>query len=309
MHITEGNAKDPSLPSRQRALEEGSAETNPAVTVVKVLRRKGDGASRPRNEPLAIEEPLEIRVRGRSVAVTMRTPGHDRELAAGFLLSEGIIRQRSEVSAILHCRGAAAPENTLNVFLSSSLKVDFAQLTRHVFASSSCGMCGKATIASVHQHFPPVASRVRVAARTLMELPMLMRASQAAFDQTGGLHAAAVFDASGRLIVLREDVGRHNAVDKVVGHGLLEGRLPFDSHLLLVSGRASFEILQKALAARIPIICAVSAPSSLAVEFARQSGQTLVGFLRGETMNIYAGAERIVRSSGRKRADVASRCK
>jgi FdhD protein len=277
------------------------------VTVVKVLRRKGEGVSRPRNESLAIEEPLEIRVRGRSVAVTMRTPGQDRELAAGFLLSEGIIRQRSDLVEILHCRAAAAPENTLNVFLSASLKVDFAQLTRHVFASSSCGMCGKATIASVHQHFPPVASGLRVAGRTLMDLPVLMRASQAAFDQTGGLHAAAVFDASGKLIVLREDVGRHNAVDKVVGHGLLEGRLPFDSHVLLVSGRASFEILQKALAARIPIVCAVSAPSSLAVEFARQSGQTLVGFLRGQTMNLYTGAERIVRSPGRKRDGAAAK--
>jgi FdhD protein len=297
MHINASNVKRSSSRPRQRAPEETSAESNPAVTVVKVLRRKGEGSCRARNESLAIEEPLEIRVRGRSVAVTMRTPGHDRELAAGFLLSEGIVRQRSDVVAILHCRGAAAPENTLNVFLSSSLKVDFAQLTRHVFASSSCGMCGKATIASVHQHFPPVASSLRVAVRTLMDLPMLMRASQAAFDRTGGLHAAALFDASGKLIVLREDVGRHNAVDKVLGHGLLEGRLPFDSHLLMVSGRASFEILQKALAARIPIVCAVSAPSSLAVEFARQSGQTLVGFLRGETMNLYAGAERIVRSS------------
>jgi FdhD protein len=292
MHINAGNVKAP---------KNASPGANPAVTVVKVLRRKGERASSPRNESLAIEEPLEIRVRGRSVAVTMRTPGQDRELAAGFLLSEGIIRQRSDLVEILHCRAASAPENTLNVFLSASLKVDFAQLTRHVFASSSCGMCGKATIASVHQHFPPVASRLRVTGRTLMGLPVLMRASQAGFDQTGGLHAAAVFDASGKLIVLREDVGRHNAVDKVLGHGLLEGRLPFDSHVLLVSGRASFEILQKALAARIPIVCAVSAPSSLAVEFARQSGQTLVGFLRGETMNLYAGAERIVRSSGRKK--------
>jgi FdhD protein len=279
---------------------------NPAVTVVKVLRRKGEATSRPQNEMLAMEEPLEIRVRGRSVAVTMRTPGQDRELAAGFLLTEGIIRQRSDVVEILHCRAAAAPANTLNVYLSASLEVNFARLTRHVFATSSCGLCGKASIAAVHQHFPPVKSRLSVTARTLMELPVLMRAAQPAFAQTGGLHAAAVFDAAGRLIVLREDVGRHNALDKVLGHGLLEGRLPFDSHLLLVSGRASFEILQKALAARIPIVCAVSAPSSLAVEFARESGQTLVGFLRGETMNLYAGAERIVRSSAFRRPRVAS---
>jgi FdhD protein len=271
---------------------------NPAVTLVKILRRNGGARAKPQNDALAVEEPLEIRVRGRSVAVTMRTPGHDRELAAGFLLTEGIIRQSSDVVEILHCRAAAAPDNTLNVFLAASLEGDFAQLTRHVFATSSCGLCGKASIASVHQHFPPVKSRLTVAARTLVGLPALMREAQCAFAQTGGLHAAAVFDAAGQLIVLREDVGRHNALDKVLGHGLLEGKLPFNSHILLVSGRASFEILQKALAARIPIVCAVSAPSSLAVEFARASGQTLVGFLRGETMNVYAGVERIVRCAG-----------
>src|SRR5262245_2220505 len=223
----------------------------------------------------------------------MRTPGHDRELAAGFLLTKGIIRKHSDVVEILHCRAASAPENTLNVFLSQSVKVDFAQLTRHVFASSSCGMCGKTSIESVHQHFPPIQSKLTVAAKTLARLPALMRAAQQTFDQTGGLHAAAVFDAKGKLIILREDVGRHNAVDKVLGYGLLEGKLPFDVHVLLVSGRASFEILQKALAARIPILCAVSAPSSLAVDFARASGQTLVGFLRGQRMNLYAGAKRI----------------
>src|SRR5579862_442728 len=161
---------------------------NPGVTVVKVLRRNGEKTSRPQDEPLAVEEPLEIRVGGRSVAVTMRTPGHDRELAAGFLLTEGIVRERRDVLEILHCKAAAAPDNTLNVFLSGSLKVDFAQLTRHVFATSSCGLCGKASIASVHQHFPPVKSRLRVTARTITELPVLMRAAQQTFAQTGGLH-------------------------------------------------------------------------------------------------------------------------
>jgi len=243
-------------------------------------------------DDLAVEEPLEIRVQGRSVAVTMRTPGHDRELAAGFLLTEGIIRERKDVVEIMHCRAADAPDNTLNVFLAPSLKVDFAQLTRHVFATSSCGLCGKASIESVHQHFPPVESAMTVTARILSSLPQQMLKAQRTFAQTGGLHAAAVFGPDGELIVLREDVGRHNAVDKVLGYGLLEGKLPFASHILLVSGRASFEILQKALAARIPMVCAVSAPSSLAVDFARASGQTLVGFLRGEGMNIYAGAER-----------------
>lgn len=263
------------------------------VAATQVLRRNTGAISRSKRDTVAVEEPLEIRVQGRSVAVTMRTPGHDRELAAGFLLTEGIIRDRRDVIEILHCRAAAAPDNTLNVFLAPLLKVDFAQLTRHVFATSSCGLCGKASIESVHQHFPPVKARCSVTVQTLRQLPKLMRQAQATFDQTGGLHAAAVFDAAGKLVVLREDVGRHNAVDKVVGHGFLEGEWPFDSHLLLVSGRASFEIMQKALAARIPIVCAVSAPSSLAVQFARESGQTLVGFLRGDTMNVYAGARRI----------------
>jgi len=277
------------------------APGNPAVIAAEVLRQEGADPARLKTDDLAAEEPLEIRVHGRSVAVTMRTPGHDRELAAGFLLTEGIIRDRHEVIEIMHCRAAAAPDNTLNVFLAPSLKVDFARLTRHVFATSSCGLCGKASIASVHQNFPPVASDIKVAAKTLTGLSRQMIQAQQGFAQTGGFHAAAVFDADGELIVLREDVGRHNAVDKVLGYGLLEGRLPFASHILLVSGRASFEIMQKALAARIPVVCAVSAPSSLAADFARASNQTLVGFLRGEGMNIYAGAQRIVPGPNRSR--------
>ena len=251
------------------------------------------GRATPLTDQVAREEPLEIRVRGRSVAVTMRTPGHDRELAAGFLLTERIIRQRKDLIDIVACRASLEPENTVNVFLAPGVKVDFERLTRHVFATSSCGLCGKASIESVKQHFPRVDSPMAVRAKSLRQLPARMRRAQKAFARTGGLHAAAIFDAQGRLIVLREDVGRHNAVDKVVGFGFLEKKLPFDSHILLVSGRASFEIMQKALAARIPMVCAVSAPSSLAVEFAREGGQTLVGFLRGETMNVYSGAERI----------------
>ena len=275
------------------ALKNTPRGSQAAMALTEVLRRVGNKSLKPLNDVVAAEEPLEIRVQGRSVAVTMRTPGHDRELAAGFLLTEGIIRDRTDVVELLHCRAAAAPDNTLNVFLAASVKVDFAQLTRHVFATSSCGLCGKASIESVHQHFPPVKSKLTVQAQTLVRLPALMREAQQTFARTGGLHAAAVFDAKGQLVVLREDVGRHNAVDKVLGFGLLEKKFPFDAHVLLVSGRASFEIMQKALAARIPIICAVSAPSSLAVEFARESNQTLVGFLRGDTMNVYAGAERI----------------
>ena len=286
----------------QKAQKKKAAPVNCAVAVTKLWRRNGDARPKPERDTVAREEPLEIRVQGRSVAVTMRTPGHDKELAAGFLLTEGIIRDPDDLIEILNCRTATAPANTVNVFLSPSVKLDFARLTRHVFATSSCGLCGKASIASVHQHFPPVKSKLTVSAKALANLPTLMRAAQRTFAQTGGLHAAAVFDAKGNLIVLREDVGRHNAVDKVLGYGLLESKLPFDSHLLLVSGRASFEILQKALAGRIPVVCAVSAPSSLAVDFARESGQTLVGFLRGKAMNIYAGAERVVPSSALRRA-------
>ncbi len=273
------------------AVQNGSRDG--AVTDLKVLRTGLRITPKLESDSLAVEEPLEIRVQGRSVAVTMRTPGHDKELAAGFLLTEGIIRGQDDLIEILNCRAADAPNNTVNAFLSPSVKLDFAQLTRHVFATSSCGLCGKASIASVHQHFPPVKSRATVEVKTLTRLPALMREAQQTFAQTGGLHAAAVFDANGKLIVLREDVGRHNAVDKVLGYGLLEDKLPFDAHILLVSGRASFEIMQKALAARIPIVCAVSAPSSLAVDFARESGQMLVGFLRGQTMNIYSKPNRI----------------
>jgi FdhD protein len=282
----------PALPPTRKRLNRNGAP-DPAIVATEMLRYRSGARPGLQSDKLAREEPLEIRVGGQSVAVTMRTPGHDEELAAGFLLTEGLIHRREDLVTIAHCPVAAAPENTLNVFLAPSLKVDMTRLTRHVFASSSCGLCGKASIESVHQHFPPLKSRLRITARILASLPEQMRRTQATFDQTGGLHAAAVFDSKGKLIVLREDVGRHNAVDKVLGYGFIEGKLPFDSHVLLVSGRASFEILQKALAARVPIVCAVSAPSSLAVDFARESGQTLIGFLRGQGMNIYCGPERI----------------
>jgi FdhD protein len=181
----------------------------------------------------------------------------------------------------------------VNVFLAPEVTVDFSRLTRHVFASSSCGLCGKATIEAVHQHFRPLKSALAVRTGTLLALPRALRAAQETFARTGGLHAAGIFDTNGRLVVVREDVGRHNAVDKVLGYGLLNGLLPFAKHILMVSGRASFEIMQKALAARVPVVAAVSAPSSLAVEFARESGQTLVGFLREDRLNIYAGRQRV----------------
>lgn len=267
--------------------------TNSATVRATVLQLRESSKPRTLRDTLAVEEPLEIRVRGRSVAVTMRTPGHDRELAAGFLLTERVVRERSHLVDIRPCRGSLEPQNTLDVFLRSGVEVDFARLTRHVFATSSCGLCGKASIDAVKQHFPPVTAFLHIPAKTLLQLANRMRRAQATFAKTGGLHAAAIFDAKGRLIVLREDIGRHNAVDKVIGWGFLENKLPFDAHILLVSGRASFEILQKSLAARIPIVGAVSAPSSLAVAFARESSQTLVGFLRDSGMNIYSHPERL----------------
>ena len=244
---------------------------------------------------LAREEPLEIRVRGESVAVTMRTPGHDAELAAGFLLSEGLIKSAGDVVEIAHCQSGenAGLGNIINVFLAPGVKLDLGKLSRHVFASSSCGLCGKGSIESVHQHFAPVRSELRVRAEILSELPERVRGAQEAFAQTGGMHGAAVFTVAGELEWVHEDVGRHNAVDKVVGEALLAGKLPLDDRILFVSGRSSFEIMQKALAARIALVAAVGAPSSLAVEFAEESGQTLVGFLRGGTFNIYAHEVRI----------------
>ena len=248
----------------------------------------------PHEQPdeLAEEEPLEIRVRGRAVSVTMRTPGHDEELALGFLLTEGIIRAPRDVLRVAAC-AQNEDGNVLNVVLSPYVPVDFDRLTRHVFASSSCGLCGKATIDAIRSQFPPVTSDLVIDAETIVRLPKTMRAAQATFDRTGGLHAAALFDLDGEMLVLREDVGRHNAVDKVIGYCLRRGAFPPDRHVLLVSGRSSFEIMQKALAARIPVVAAVSAPSSLATTFAREAGQTLIGFLRDRRMNVYANSQRV----------------
>jgi FdhD protein len=227
----------------------------------------------------------------------MRTPGHDAELAAGFLLTEGIIHGPKDVLSIEHCN-RNEEGNVLNVLLAPEVPVDFQRLTRHVFASSSCGLCGKATIESIQHQFPPIHSDLLIDPELLASLPQKMRAAQKTFDRTGGLHAAALFDSDGQLIVLREDVGRHNAVDKVVGHCLLHGPFPMDRYILLVSGRSSFEIMQKALAARVPLVAAVSAPSSLAASFAQQSGQTLIGFLRDRRMNVYAHPQRIAFHAG-----------
>jgi len=271
-----------------------------AAPIHGVKYHHASGPSETRDDFLAVEEPLEIRLNTRSVSVTMRTPGHDEELAAGFLLTEGLVKRRADIIAIAPCK-TTRPEgkgNIVNVTLAPHLTPDFAKLTRHVFASSSCGLCGKASIANLHLQFPPITpvtgeDALTLTPEVLRRLPHVLRAAQDTFTKTGGLHAAGIFDLDGNLLVAREDVGRHNAVDKVIGHRLLTGHAPDSRHILLVSGRASFEIVQKALAARIPILAAVSAPSSLSVDFARANGQTLVGFLRDTSFNVYTFSERI----------------
>lgn len=261
-----------------------------STRTVSIARHDG-ATAQVRDDAIAAEEPLEIRVGGHSVAVVMRTPGHDRDLAAGFLVTEGIIRRREEILDLIYCRndGGQPEENVLDVIMAPGAIVDLAKLTRHVFTSSSCGICSKASIEAVRAQFPPVPEPLAARRAVLAALPEKLRAAQAAFAATGGLHASALFTAAGELQVVREDVGRHNALDKVVGHAFFAERLPLAGTVLLVSGRVSFEIMQKALVAGIPAVAAISAPTSAAVEFARASGQLLVGFLRGERMNVYAG--------------------
>jgi FdhD protein len=264
----------------------------PAVLTRSWPVRKVQGkTSRVEKDLLALEEPLELRVRGRSVAVVMRTPGHDADLAAGFLLTEGVIASPDELYDIMQCRTTKRAErgNVVEAVLARHVQVDFDSLTRHVFSATSCGLCGKATIEAVQQRFKKVQRPLRASAGVLRSLPASLAAAQPTFRSTGGLHATALFDATGKLLVAREDVGRHNAMDKVLGHALRAGWLPLDRHILLVSGRVSFEIMQKALAARVSVVAGISAPTSLAAEFARANNQTLVGFLRGDRFNVYGG--------------------
>ncbi len=234
-------------------------------------------------DQVAVEEPLEIRLDGHPVAVVMRTPGHDEELAAGFLVTEGIISTVAELRKI----EVRPDENRVLVFLQDGVAVDLGRLTRHFFTGSSCGLCGKATLDAIFMDFPPIERGIDISDDVFYQAPAKLRAAQGTFETTGGLHAAGVFTTGGELLIIREDIGRHNAVDKVIGHALLNG-IDLTATFLLVSGRLSFEIMQKALAARIPTVAAISAPSSLAVEFAKRSGQTLVGFLRPPTFNRYA---------------------
>jgi FdhD protein len=272
------------------------------VTATRIVTRVTVGET-PRREPdtLAGEEPLELRVGGRSLAVTMRTPGADFDLAAGFLVSEGVITRREELVAMRYCAGKDDDgQNSLNLLdltLAPGVAPPDGSVARAFFTTSSCGLCGKASIDAVRTRsaFEVADDPLRVTPEFVVSLPGRLGSAQKVFETTGGLHAAGLFDAaSGELLALREDVGRHNAVDKVVGWALREGRVPLRGTVLLVSGRASFELVQKAIMAGIAMLCAVSAPSSLAADLAEESGMTLVGFLRDPTFVVYAGADRLV---------------
>jgi len=254
-----------------------------------------------RSETIVVEEPLEIRINGSPVTVTMRTPGSDVELAQGFLLTEGIISTRDDVTTVRYCRGAEQDGmntyNTLDVTLAPDVHMPDLDVTRNFYTTSSCGVCGKASMDAVwlaSRHGPGDDPAV-VSAATLTELPARLRSAQKVFASTGGLHGAALFSVDGTMLAVREDVGRHNAVDKVIGWALEADRIPLSGSVLLVSGRASFELTQKAVMAGIPILAAVSAPSSLAVDLATQSGLTLIAFLRGDSMNVYSRADRVTR--------------
>ncbi|MGK5531149.1 formate dehydrogenase accessory sulfurtransferase FdhD [Streptomyces sp. URMC 129] len=279
------------------------------VTERRRVLRIRDGAASTRPDTLVAEEPLEIRLGGKPLAITMRTPGDDFALAAGFLVSEGVVGRAEEVANIVYCAGAtedgANTYNVVDVRLAPGVTVPDITLERNVYTTSSCGLCGKAGLEAVRTTARwPISDTpaVRVAPELLAALPDRLRAAQRVFDRTGGLHAAGLFSPEGTLLDLREDVGRHNAVDKLIGRALRSGDLPLSRSVLLVSGRASFELAQKAVMAGIPLLASVSAPSSLAVDLAAETGLTLVGFLRGGSMNVYAGQRRIdLRAAGRPR--------
>lgn len=271
----------------------------PPVASVRMWRVEEAKAAELSDE-LAVEDPLEIRLAfdrdgrrvRRGVSVTMRTPGHDRELAIGFLIGEGIIESREQVASVEDW----GPGNVVRVELRPGVDVDIEHLERHFFATSSCGVCGKASLEGVHvsPRSGPISGRPTVEAEVVRRLPAALRAAQDTFERTGGLHAAALFDPAGHLLEIREDVGRHNALDKVIGAACLAGRLPLHEAVLVVSGRVSFELVQKAAVAGIPVLAAVGAPSSLAIELAQRHGMTVIGFLRPDRFNLYCGLERIL---------------
>ena len=270
------------------------------VTARRSVRRITADGETTRPDTLAVEEPMEIRVGGKSLAVTMRTPGHDVDLLHGFLLTEGVIGSRDDVLVARYCDGldeeGRNTYNVLDVTLAEGVAPPDPSIERNFYTTSSCGVCGKASLDAVKlvSRYSPAEDDVAVKVAALTTMPDTLRASQKVFGSTGGLHAAALFTPDGELLVIREDVGRHNAVDKVVGWAVQEGRVPLRGCVLMVSGRASFELVQKAVMAGLPVLAAVSAPSSLAVELAAEAGVTVVGFLRGQTMNVYSETHRIV---------------
>ena len=271
--------------------------TMKSILTKQVIRWRNSYPS-PAEDSLVIEEPLEIRVGGQSLIVMMRTPGHDFDLAAGFLYTEGLIKSSDDIGAIAYCEDEDIDEtnlqNIINVHLTNGKVLEEQEgWQRNFHANASCGLCGKMTIESVKQEIPPITSKVQIDSDILYTLNDQLRSAQSVFEATGGLHAAGLFDEWGELQIIREDIGRHNAVDKVIGQALLVEQLPLDQHILMVSGRASFEIIQKALFARIPVIAAVSAASSLAVELAQEGEITLIGFMRGKGMTVYSHAGRI----------------
>ena len=270
------------------------AALSPALRTVTV-RRRGERLD---TDLIVVEEPLEIRLDGKPLVVTMRTPGNDTELAAGFLLTEGIVEGQEDFAGIRPAKKLRASHdscNTLVVELKSNVKFDPVKLTRHFYSTSSCGVCGKASLEALRVQKCPVIPKdlPLVGDDVIRLLARKLRQKQSVFDKTGGLHAAGLFDAEGELIGLHEDVGRHNAVDKLIGEQLLARKVPLNEYLMMVSGRSSFEIMQKAMMAGIPMVAAVSAPSSLAVDLARQYGMTLMGFVRDDRFNIYTGAHRV----------------
>lgn len=272
----------------------GNSKTKAKIWVV------SEGKERSRLDELATEEPLEIRLSPthKTLAVTMRTPGADFELVAGFLYSEGMIKNRSDIVKMSYCVDpnidGEQQQNIVNITLKSELNLDFKSLERHFFTNSSCGVCGKASIESLEQKGCPILTEDwQITADMIYRLPEQLNQAQSVFNKTGGLHAAGLFNPEGNLLKLREDVGRHNALDKLIGSAFLADELPLNQGMVMVSGRTSFEIIQKCLMAKIPIICAVSAPSSLAVSLAQAFNLTLIGFLRGQRFNVYSGLSRL----------------
>jgi FdhD protein len=274
------------------------ARTSRSVDLTQVTEWN-DGAVARKDDYLAAEEPLEIRIGENPLSVTMRTPGHDLELAAGFLFTEGLVQRREQIIALANATNDDDGKrgNVVRAEVAAEALPDFDKLRRHFFAASSCGICGKASIDAVRSRLLRTPNPdFRVEPKLIVRLPDALRSEQNVFERTGGLHAAALFDGRGALLIVREDIGRHNAVDKVVGWALLNDRIPLSDCILLVSGRGGFEIIQKAIVAGIPVVASVSAPSSLAVQLARELRLTLIGFLRGNRFVIYAGEDRVAKS-------------